>query len=603
MDPIAVVLAGLVVVALLGSVTIVRRLHRSDRPWIEVARTRLVMGVPWGSLVVIGAVCFVYLFVQDGITNVSDPVTVPYRAWSYFYPLGMLTASFSHVGPTHLVGNLLGAAVVAPIAEYAWGHYPNERENGAAESWRTDPWVRALVVFPLAVFAIGLVTSLFALGPVIGFSGLVFAFAGFAIVHYPIVTLVGTLGVHGALLTIFRALRDPVSVYITEPSPPGPPTWATIAIQGHALGFFVGLVLGILVLRRRGSRPDPLRLWIAILLFGFAKSLWAIYWFGGDNTFLLFQGPGVVVVAVLAVLITLAVAGPERSVVPRRFRSSDTRSRAVGDGSSPDVRPLELVNGRSGHTDAAARLERITELARGTRTAERTSGPSLRRTAFLAIIVVTAVLAGIAVPANLLVVEGADPSAESHVEIEGYTVEYAESVENELVSPVAVGPFDDAVTLESSGVIVSSDQRQIWLEAVTSQRLAFTGEETVYIGGPGWREAIHVERTGWEPIGSETVYQVWIQEDGAERQLVYESNGSTADVRIDDRDVGVASEDGEFVLEVTAAEADTGTTAPIPEEDESIEANGIGFERDGGTIYAISDGTKVAVATEETYSN
>ncbi|TYL37089.1 protease [Natronococcus pandeyae] len=599
MDPITVVVAGLVVVALLGSVAIVRRLHRPDRPWIEIARARLVMGVPWGSLVVIGAVCFVYLFVQDGITNPADPVTVPYRAWSYFYPFGMLTASFSHVGPTHLVGNVLGAAVVAPIAEYAWGHYPDEGDAEAADSWRSNPWVRALVVFPLVVFAIGIGTSLFALGPVIGFSGLVFAFAGFAIVHYPIVTLVGTLGVQGALLTIVRALRDPVSVYVAEPSPPGPPTWATIAIQGHALGFFIGVVLGIVLLRRRGSRTDPLHLWIAILLFGFAKSLWAIYWFGGDNTFVLFRGPGVVAVTVLAVLITLAVAGSERSVVPRRFRTADTRP---SDRSSPETRSLEIVDGRSSHTDPATRLERITEIARGTRTDERRSGPSRRRTAFLTILVVTAVLAGIAVPANLLVVEGGDPSSESHVEIEGYTVEYAESVENELVSPVAVGPLDDAITLESSGVIVTSDQRQIWLEAVTSQRLAFTGEETVYVGGPGWREAVHVERTGWEPIGNETVYQVWIQEDGGERQLAHESNGSEADVRIDDREVAVASEDGEFALEVTEADGDDVTTAPIPEENESTEVGGLTFEHDDGTIYAVSNGTEVAVATEETYS-
>jgi len=33
-------------------------------------------------------------------------------------------------------------------------------------------------------------------------------------------------------------------------------------------------------------------------------------------------------------------------------------------------------------------------------------------------------------------------------------------------------------------VIVASDRREIWLEAVSAQRLAFTGEETVYVGGP-----------------------------------------------------------------------------------------------------------------------
>ncbi|WP_306058071.1 rhomboid family intramembrane serine protease [Natronococcus wangiae] len=601
MDPIAAAVAGLVVVALLGSAAIVRRLHRPDRPWAGIARARLVMGVPWGSLVVIVAVCVVYLFVQDGITDPSNPVAVPYRAWSYFYPLGMLTASFSHVGPTHLVGNVLGAAVAAPIAEYAWGHYPDDREAEAAESWRTDPWVRALVGFPLTVFAVGLVTSLFALGPVIGFSGLVFAFAGFAIVHYPIVTLVGVLGVQGALLTIFRALQRPINVYVAEPSPPGPPTWATIAIQGHALGFFIGVVLGIALLRRRGTRPDPLHLWIAVLLFGFAKSLWAIYWFGGDDTFVLFRGPGVVVVAVLAIVITLAATGSERPIVPRRFRKRIRASEArSSDGSSPGTRPLEMVDGRSGRADANPRLERIVEIARGARTSEPTPELSRRRAAFLIVLVVTAVLAGLAVPANLLLVED-DPSSETHVDIQGYTVEYAENVENELVSPVAVGPFDDAVSLESSGVIVRSDQRQIWLEAVTSRRLEFTGEETVHLGGPGWREAVHVERTGWEPVGNETVYQVWIEGGGEDRQLAHESGDSRADVRIDDRSVTVASDDGEFVLEVAEVGGDDAATAPIPGEGRSTDAGGLAFERDDGTIYAVSNGTEVAVATEETY--
>ncbi len=55
-----------------------------------------------------------YLFVQDGVTDLYDPVTIPYRAWSYFYPLGIVTSSFSHASFGHLLGNLIAAAVVAP---------------------------------------------------------------------------------------------------------------------------------------------------------------------------------------------------------------------------------------------------------------------------------------------------------------------------------------------------------------------------------------------------------------------------------------------------------------------------------------------------------
>jgi membrane associated rhomboid family serine protease len=595
MDPIAAAFALLLGATLLGSVAIVRRLATPARPWREVARERLVWGVPWGSLVVILGVCGVYLFVQDGISDPENPVTIPYRAWSYFSPLGMATASFSHADLAHLAGNLIGAAVVAPLAEYAWGHYPDDDDVGEdAPAWRANPWLRALVVFPLIVIVVGLVTSLLALGPVIGFSGIVFAFAGFAIVHYPIPTLIGTIGVQGALMTIFQAFQQPVTVYIAEPTPPGPPSWATIAIQGHALGFFVGLVLGLLLVRQRNRRPDPLHLWLAVLLFGFSKSLWAIYWFGAEDTFVLLRGPGVIIIVALAVVVTLAVTGADRPLVPRSLRERLSRSSAP----SPVERPLELADSdRTG-----PRLDRIAELARGSESGVSSTEPLYQREAFVAVLLVTAVLAGMAIPTNLLLVDAASAS-ESAVEIEGYTVEYAEGVDSQLVSPVAIGPFNETVAIESNGVIVSNDQRQIWFEAVTSQRLAFTGEETVYVGEPGWREAVTVERTGWEPVGNETVYQVWIEGGGESRQLAHESNESTADVRIDDRELAVASEDGEFVLDVETgdgAESDA-ATVPIPTTDEPTEANGLTFEYDDGTVYAVSNGTEVAVAARETY--
>ncbi|AGB37495.1 rhomboid family intramembrane serine protease [Natronococcus occultus] len=593
MDPVAVSFGLVVLAVLLGSVAVVRLLSRPERPWSAVARERLVWGVPWGSILVLVGVCCVYLFVQDGITDFTDPVTIPYRAWSYFSPLGMLTASFAHADAGHLLGNLVGAAVAAPIAEYAWGHYP---EDDGAGSRLADPRVRALVVFPAVVVAVGLTTSLFALGPVIGFSGVVFAFAGFAIVHYPIATLVATVGLQGALLTVLEALQRPIGVYVAEASPPGPPSWATIAIQGHGLGFFIGLVLGILVLRRRSRSPNPLHLWLAVVLFGFAKSLWAIYWFGGENTFVLLRGPGVVVVAVLSVVVTVAVTGSERALVPRWLRrEGESIERPTAE------RVLELARG-SGRTDGGASrgLGRVAEIVRGTRTGE--SEPRYHRyAAFLCVLLVTASLMGVAVPTNVLVVES-ETTGDATVEIEGYTVTYEESAQNQLVSPVAVGPLEDAVAMESSGVIVSSDQRQIWFDAATSQQLAFSGEETVTVGGPGWRESVTVDRTGWEPVGNETVYQVWIEGGDEDRQLAHESNASTADVRIDDRTVTVASEDGEYVLEVASEEAAETATATVPAENESTEAGGLAFEHDDGTVYAVSNGTEVAVAAEETYN-
>ncbi|MFA9428035.1 rhomboid family intramembrane serine protease [Natronorubrum sp. A-ect3] len=601
---LGVVLPLLTVATMLVSIVVIRRLHQPDRQWGAVARSRLVLGIPWGSVLVIGFVCGVYLFVQDGITAFDDPVTIPYRAYSYFYPLGMLTASLSHAGPSHLIGNLSGAIVVAPIAEYAWGHYPNGRDEHTTDSWYTNPWVRALVIFPLAVVGIAILTSLFALGPVIGFSGVVFAFAAFALVHYPIVTIVGVLGVQGVLLTLYRALQNPIGVYVAESSPPSAPSWAGIAIQGHALGFFIGLVLGIALLRKRGLRPDPFRLWLAILLYGFAQGLWQLYWFGSENTYILFQGPGVLIVTTLALVVTLAIAAPQSLIVPQRLEHILTRGRRRRPDSPLD-RSLEIARGAGDRATATPpRLERISELATGA----RSRGSSWlwnvdpRRTASVIVLLVLAILAGMAIPLNLFVLDDATASSDAAVEIEDYTIQYAESAENELTAPIRVGPLEDAVSIESSGVIVASEQRQLWLEAVPAQRLSFTGNESVVVGGPGWRETVHVERTGWEPVGNDTVYQVELWADGDEPQLAHESNSSRADIRIDNRTVTLTAENSAFGLEVESLETETVETTAIPEDGSSATAGGLTFDRDDETIYASSNGTRIAVASKETYN-
>ncbi|WP_459809525.1 rhomboid family intramembrane serine protease [Halopiger thermotolerans] len=617
----AIALATVLAATFAVSLATVSRLHRPERRWRDVVGERLVMGVPWGTLVVVAFVVCVYLFVQDGIADFDNPVTIPFRAWSYFYPLGVATAAFSHSGPGHLIGNVTGTLVAAPIAEYAWGHYAPERDAGATaddrlERWRTNPRLRAFVLFPLAIVVVGLLTSVFALGPIIGFSGVVFALVAFAIVHYPIATLVAVIGLQGVLLTVYRAVRNPVYVHVVEQSPPTMPSWAGIAIQGHALGFFIGLVLGALVLERRDRRPNALRIWLAVLLFAFSRGLWEIYWYGEGNSYILFRGLGVVVVTVLALVVTVALAGSDDPLVPRRGERLVARFRGSSGSRSPDrsdslVRPLEIVGGArtrgvDGAADGrrAAQLERIRELAgdAGPSGSNRTplANATRRGSAFLVVLLVLAVLAGMAIPVNLAVYEPTEASSDA-IEIRDYTIEYAEEAENELVSGIGIDAVVDDSSLEASGVIVSSDRRNIWMEAVTSQRLSFTGEETVAVGGPGWRETVHVERVGWVPVGNDPVYQIRMWEAGEEPTVVYESTGAMADVLIDEQLVTVTSQDGEFVLEVASNETDRVATAPLPDEGESVRAGGLTFERKDGTLYAATDGTVVAVASEETY--
>lgn len=94
--------------------------------WRAFAETRLLYGVPWGTLVTVAVVVAFYLFAQNGLWHWSDPVVYPFVSWSYFYPLGLVTAGIAHSSPAHIVSNLTATLVLAPIAEFAWGHYASD---------------------------------------------------------------------------------------------------------------------------------------------------------------------------------------------------------------------------------------------------------------------------------------------------------------------------------------------------------------------------------------------------------------------------------------------------------------------------------------------
>ncbi|PSQ44187.1 hypothetical protein BRD17_04655 [Halobacteriales archaeon SW_7_68_16] len=134
MDLVDVASAAGIVVALGGSALLLRRLAPVERGVVARLRARLLLGLPVGTLLVVGFVLAVYLFVQDGLADTADPLVIPFRAWSYVYPLGVLTSAFAHDGPGHLTGNLLGTLVYGSLAEYAWGHVPPGRRKRSAAS-------------------------------------------------------------------------------------------------------------------------------------------------------------------------------------------------------------------------------------------------------------------------------------------------------------------------------------------------------------------------------------------------------------------------------------------------------------------------------------
>jgi len=521
-----------------------------DRPrgaWGRRLRTRFLMGVPWGTLTAAAFVTLVYLFVQGGLDNWAAPTVLPFRAWSYLYPLGMATASFAHSGPGHLIGNLVGTLTLAPLAEYAYGHFPRERGRTSFSSLRRNPFVRAFVVVPGAVVVAGLLTSAFSLGPIVGFSGVVFAFAGFALVYYPLGTVIALAGGRVVRLA-YNALRDPTFVAKAEPTF-STPWWATIAIQGHALGLALGVVAGVLVARRRDvERPDALRVWIGVVLFSVSQSLWAVYWYRGADTYVLFRAVGAALVVVLAAIVTLAVAGSDRSLRP----------------------------------DAAADSLLSVE----------------RWQVGLAILAVgVAAISGPAIPYNV-VTAGDEPLPGDGVTVEGYEVTYAENVQNGQTAVFEVDAFGESTAVNTSGVLVRNPDRAIWTTAVSKERLAFAGRSVVRVGGVGWRKHVVAVRRGWRVSGGNVTYRVSLRQ-GDDNRTVYRAPPATAEPVLDGANVSVLA--GADSFELAVARGEERATAPIPPRNESVVLGGIQFSRNDSRVIATYDGSRVPIASVETY--
>ncbi|WP_158203321.1 rhomboid family intramembrane serine protease [Halomarina oriensis] len=501
-------------------------------------RRRLLLGVPWGTLLVSGVVLTVYLVVQGGWERPNAPMVIPFRAWSYFYPQGILAAPFSHAGLGHLTGNLFATLTLASIAEYAWGHYPRERGVQTFSSVLTNPFGR-IGAFVVGTLAVGVVTGVFSLGPAIGFSGVVFAFAGFALVRYPLATVVG-VSASSVISLLFSAVRNPIlqqggrSVFIT-------PWWASIAIQGHALGLFLGAVLGVLWVRRVDERPSALRLFLGALLFAVVQNVWAVYAPLDGGRYELYRAGGTALVFLVAVLFVWAVRATDRTLVGR----------------------LDL------HASEAA---------------------------IGVVLAVTLALAVVAVPFNFFTV--ADPDAgvtdANSIEVEDYTVFYAHDVPNQYISSVPIESATVSSNVNASGVIVVSEDREIWWEVTSTGRLANDGRSLVRVGGVGWRESVTADFVSWSPVGNRSAYVVYLYHDQASR-LAYVSDPSRADPTITGRNVSVVP-GREFTLRVTRGGETLGETT-IPVGNNTTSAGGLTFVREDRRVLATTeDGTRVTVA-------
>jgi membrane associated rhomboid family serine protease len=551
--PLGALQKALLVAAVVASLAVARLLSDGTR-WGDVLRRRLVLGVPWGSLLTILGVLGVYWVLQGGWANPRDPVVIPFRSWSYFYPVGMLVAGFGHSGVGHITGNLLATAAFAPIVEYAIGHYPTERGSESFTSLSTNPYARILAV-PAGSLVAGLFTGFFSLGPVIGFSGVVFAYFGFAMVTRPVLAIVGLVA-GDVVGLVYRAFRYP---YITRESQPGffTPWWADVAIQGHAIGILLGVVLGVAFLRRRGEHPNPVYLWLAALLFGVSENLWAIYRPVGASEFGLFRAVGTAILFFFAAFVASAVAASDRPLLP-----------------------------------AVSRVDL----------------PGRRETAMQAVVVLLVALSVAAVPFGVASVAGDLPEEAVTVDVQDYTVTYVENVPNQYVPGFEVSfdafgrevGFDtrEVSNVRSSGVVVFSERRGIWIEAVSKGRLTFLGSTEVWVGGLGWRDRVIASRDGWSLQGNGSSYKVYLREDGERRRLAYRTNAVRAAPTIAGRNVSITPTGRGFDVLVDRGNRTLGR-APVPDASNETTVGGLTLNRTGRSLYAIRNDTRVQVAQRQ----
>ncbi|MFC7133879.1 MULTISPECIES: rhomboid family intramembrane serine protease [Salinibaculum] len=505
------------------------------RPLTDRLRRRFVLGVPWGTLIVVLGVLGVYFLLQGGGQR-GGPVVVAFRSWSFSYPFGLVLAPFSHANEGHITGNLLSTLAFAPVAEYAWSHYATERGSHSFGSWRTNPFAR-IAAFVVGVFVVGVITSVFIPGALIGFSGVVFAFGGFALVTKPVLAVFALLGERVVRLA-WRALESPVVVtegrqqFVT-------PFWADIAVQGHAMGLLIGILLGIYVVRRREAWPSLRWVWFAALVFTATKSLYALYWYLASTRYVLFQAAGVAAIVVLATVVAVALARSDRTLVPR----------------------IDLQR-----REAAAGV----------------------------LLCIVLGLALVSVPYNAISVSSG-PEADTGVEVRDFTVTYVEDVPDRYISAVEIPVLRDSLQVNTSGVVVTSEDRDAWEAVVPAGRLAVRGYAIVPLGGVGWRETVVVNRSSWNVLGGGSTYKVFVRKEGDPPKQVFTSEPANVSAVISNRTIQIRPVDPGFEVAVRR----NGTllaTAPIPSAGSNASLAGLRFNRTDDTLRALDNGTRIDIA-------
>jgi len=524
-DPL-LVSASLVALVLALVAALVVLVRAGDSGWLDPLRERFVLGVPWGTATVLVGLAFVYYLVQGGGSD-GGPVVQGFRSWSLWYPQGTLLSSFAHANQSHLAGNAFGTLAFAPLVEYAWRHYP----EGSARIQHPGARVGAFV---LGVVAVGIAGALFVPGAIIGFSGVVFALAGFALVVRPLAAVLAVLGIRVVRL-LYRAFSDPVVTAQARPRFVSP-SWADTALQGHLFGLLVGVLLAVALLSLRDRRPDIRHVFFAALVFAVVRSLYAIYWFLGSEEFVLFRAAGAAGVLLFATLVALS-----------------TRSRDWRPGVGPP--PATTAIGLLGLT--------------------------------------VAVLAVSGLAFSLVVVSPGD-EVQDGVEVRDYTVTYVDGAQDQYVSALEIPGLGSPLSATQSGVVVASDRRNAWGLDVSAGELAFDGNATVTVGGLTWRESVYVDRTEWSFLDGNSTFRVEGYHD--ERwQVLHTDSPAVLDSRISGANVSIAATPEGYDLRITR-NGSMVFSGPVPGDNETVLFENISFARDGDDLFARYENTDIRLA-------
>jgi hypothetical protein len=223
----------------------------------------------------------------------------------------------------------------------------------------------------------------------------------------------------------------------------------------------------------------------------------------------------------------------------------------------------------------------------------------------LVLVVLTVLVSVPTVPFGLTVVEDGAVHGSSEVDVEDYTVTYERDATVEQGSLIDLGGDSETLESQQDGVLLASDERELATVAVRSDVLEYEGEDTVHVGGLGWRESVAVERTGWDVAGNETAYAVDLEVDG-ETTRSFVSEPVRAHVTVGDSEIAVVPSDDEFLLRVTEGGEEVDETA-IPDIGTATMVGELRFstERtdDAKRVLVEAGETEFQLAERETYAN